>query len=221
MVGGNLLSRIVEKEVYTEREARQVCKIAFTAISYCHTKKVAHRDVKPENFLLVEEGNDTSVKLVDFAFAKKCVKENSLATLCGTAQYVAPEILNEKSPGYDQRCDNWSLGVFAFVLLGGYPPFEGVTGDLAGEIKSANYKFHDEYWTDVSSSAKNMIKSLLIVDPKKRATAAEALACEWMASEEEQLVLRDLSAVQSKMNEKFAAKNKVKMAVQTVSWSVL
>ena len=53
MKGGNLLSRIVDKEVYTEREARQVCKIAFTAINYCHRKRVAHRDVKPENFLLV------------------------------------------------------------------------------------------------------------------------------------------------------------------------
>ena len=53
MKGGNLLSRIVEKEVYTEREARQVCKMAFTAIDYCHKKKVAHRDIKPENFLLV------------------------------------------------------------------------------------------------------------------------------------------------------------------------
>ena len=53
MTGGSLLNRIVEKEVYSEREARQVCKIAFTAIDYCHKKKVAHRDIKPENFLLV------------------------------------------------------------------------------------------------------------------------------------------------------------------------
>lgn len=53
MRGGNLLARIVEKEVYTEKEARQVCRIAFTAIDYCHRKKVAHRDIKPENFLLV------------------------------------------------------------------------------------------------------------------------------------------------------------------------
>mmetsp|Transcript_44514 Transcript_44514/g.107258 ORF Transcript_44514/g.107258 Transcript_44514/m.107258 type:complete len:1230 (-) Transcript_44514:3643-7332(-) len=216
MTGGNLLSRIVEKEVYTEREAQQVCKIAFTAINYCHMKKVAHRDVKPENFLLVEEGDDTSVKLADFAFAKRCVKENSLLTLCGTAQYVAPEILDEHSAGYDQRCDNWSLGVFAFVLLGGYPPFEGVTGDLANEIKNADYKFHDEYWKDVSASAKEMIRSLLVVNPKKRATASDALACEWMASEEEQLVLRDLSTVQSQINDKVEPKNKVKMAVQTI-----
>ncbi|KAL3945402.1 MAG: hypothetical protein SGBAC_000535 [Bacillariaceae sp.] len=215
MTGGNLLSRIVEKEVYTEREAQQVCKIAFTAINYCHNKKVAHRDVKPENFLLVEEGDDTSVKLADFAFAKKCAKKNSLMTLCGTAQYVAPEILDENSAGYDQRCDNWSLGVFAFVLLGGYPPFEGVTGDLANEIKTADYKFHDEYWKDVSSSAKDMIKSLLVVDTQQRATASDALSCEWMASEGEKLVLQDLSTVQSQMKDKLGAKNKVKMAVQT------
>jgi serine/threonine protein kinase len=53
MKGGDLLSRIVDKEVYTEREARGVCKILFEAIHYCHEKKVAHRDIKPENLLLV------------------------------------------------------------------------------------------------------------------------------------------------------------------------
>jgi serine/threonine protein kinase len=53
MKGGDLLSRIVDKEVYTEREARGVCKILFQAIDYCHKKRVAHRDIKPENLLLV------------------------------------------------------------------------------------------------------------------------------------------------------------------------
>ena len=53
MKGGDLLSRIVEKEVYTEREARGVCKILFEALLYCHQKRVAHRDIKPENLLLV------------------------------------------------------------------------------------------------------------------------------------------------------------------------
>lgn len=63
MKGGNLLSRIVEKEVYTEREARQVCRIAFTAIDYCHKKKVAHRDIKPENFLLVVRRDKRKTRL--------------------------------------------------------------------------------------------------------------------------------------------------------------
>lgn len=53
MRGGELLQRIAEKEVYTEREARQVCKILFDAIDYCHKKRIAHRDIKPENLLLV------------------------------------------------------------------------------------------------------------------------------------------------------------------------
>ena len=53
MKGGELLERIAEKEVYTEREARQVCKIMFDAIDYCHKKNIAHRDIKPENLLLV------------------------------------------------------------------------------------------------------------------------------------------------------------------------
>jgi serine/threonine protein kinase len=53
MKGGDLLSRIVDKEVYTEREARGVCKILFEAVLYCHHKRVAHRDIKPENLLLV------------------------------------------------------------------------------------------------------------------------------------------------------------------------
>lgn len=216
MKGGNLLSRIVDKEVYTEREARQVCKIAFTAINYCHRKRVAHRDVKPENFLLVEEGDDTSVKLVDFAFAKKVQKNKPLTTLCGTAQYVAPEILKQSDQGYDHRCDLWSLGVFTYVLLGGYPPFEGVQMNLATEISQGLYEFHDEYWSDISASAKDMISSLLVVQPEKRMTAGLALSCDWMAADDEQLLLRDLSRAQNSIRTNMQPKTKVKMAVQAI-----
>lgn len=66
MKGGELLQRIVDKEVYTEREARQTCKILFEAIDYCHKKKIAHRDIKPDNLLLVEKDDDTSIKIADF-----------------------------------------------------------------------------------------------------------------------------------------------------------
>lgn len=196
MCGGTLLNRIVEKEVYNEREARQVCRIAFTAIDYCHRKKVAHRDIKPENFLLVEAGDDTSVKIAEFGFAKKVTHENSLKTLCGTAHYVAPEILDRTVTGYDQRCDVWSLGVFAYVLLGGYPPFEGVMEDLADEITKGEFEFHDEYWSDISESAKDMISSMLVVDPKKRVSASQVLRCQWMGMEDENLIAKDLTKAQ-------------------------
>jgi serine/threonine protein kinase len=216
MKGGNLLARIVEKEVYTEREARQVCKIAFMAINYCHKKKVAIRDIKPENFLLVEEGDDTSVKIVDFAFAKKVTHENCLKTLCGTAQYVAPEILDTNVQGYDHRCDIWSLGVFAYVLLGGYPPFEGILEDLAKEIMRGYYEFHEEYWSEISDSAKQMIAAMLVVNPAERISAADALSCKWMEAEEEQLILRDLTGAQESIRKTLQPTEKVKMAVTAI-----
>ena len=216
MKGGNLLSRIVEKEVYTEREARQVCKTVFTAIDYCHKKKVAHRDIKPQNVFLHEEGDDTSVRVANFGFSKRVTHENSLKTLCGTANYVAPEILDNQCPGYDQRCDIWSLGVFTYVLLGGYPPFEGVHENLAVEIMRGQYVFDEEYWGEISDSSKRMISAMLQVDPTKRITLSKALSCKWMEMEEERLVLRDLSTAQNSIRETLKPVAKVKAAVNAI-----
>jgi serine/threonine protein kinase len=211
--GGNILSRIVEKEVYTEREARQVCKFALTALNYCHRKKVAHRDIKPENFVLIDEGDDTTVKLVDFAFAKKVSHDKCLKTLCGTPQYVAPEIISNNGQGYDFRCDIWSLGVFAYLLLGGYPPFEGILDTLETEITRGYYEFHDEYWSEISDEAKAMIRTMLLVNPDERASASEALSCSWMEVEEEQLIIRDLTGAQESIRKTLQPISKTKMAV--------
>jgi serine/threonine protein kinase len=211
--GGNILSRIVEKEVYTEREARQVCKVALVALNYCHRKKVAHRDIKPENFVLVDEGDDTSIKLVDFGFAKKVTRLNCLKTLCGTPQYVAPEIISNKGQGYDFKCDIWSLGVLTYLLLGGYPPFEGILDSLANEITRGYYEFHEEYWSEISDEAKLMIRSMLLVNPAERASASEALSCSWMEVEEEQLIVRDLTGAQESIRKTLQPTSKVKMAV--------
>ena len=120
-----------------------------------------------------------------------------MKTICGTAQYVAPEILDSRNKGYDQRCDIWSLGVLSYVLLGGYPPFEGVLEDLAKEIMSGYFEYHDEYWSDISVSAKEMISSMLVVNPERRITASEALSCRWMEMEDETLVVKDLSRTQA------------------------
>jgi serine/threonine protein kinase len=76
MKGGDLLSRIVDKEVYTEREARGVCKILFEAILYCHQKRVAHRDIKPENLLLVVSNDITIQRIVGLALFFLCTFSN-------------------------------------------------------------------------------------------------------------------------------------------------
>jgi serine/threonine protein kinase len=215
MKGGELLRRIVDKEVYTEREARAVCRILFSAIDYCHKFKIAHRDLKPENLLLQDVSDDTSIKIADFGFAKRVRKPNSLTTLCGTANYIAPEVLDLTSPGYDERADIWSCGVIMYVLLGGYQPFQGPIEELANKIQRGEYKFHNEYWMYTSPSAKNLISSCLRVNPNDRITADEALASDWMNTDEETLTGNDLTVAQHKIREGLPI-DKLKGAVYTV-----
>lgn len=204
MRGGDLLTRISDKEVYTEREARKTCKILFEAMDYIHKKKIAHRDIKPENVLMVEQDDDTSIKIADFGFAKRVPAPNSLRTLCGTAQYVAPEVLDLQSSGYDQRSDMWSVGVVVYILLGGYAPFEGPVQELARAICRADYCFHEKYWSDISDAAKEMISCLLQIDPDERYSADDALQCKWMTMEEEALMVTDLSAAKEGIQKRAA-----------------
>lgn len=214
MAGGQLLRKIAEKEVYTEREARSVCKILFSAVDYCHKMKIAHRDLKPDNLLLMDEKDDTSIKIADFGFARRVTKPNSLTTLCGTAQYIAPEVLT--SEGYDQRADMWSAGVIVYILLGGYAPFEGSIEELASVIQRGAYTFHDEYWKYTSTSAKDLISSCLQVNPHLRYTAEEALESDWMTAEAETLIGNDLSVTQDQMRKTMRPVDKLKGAVHTV-----
>jgi serine/threonine protein kinase len=200
--GGDLLDRVTEKEFYTEREARKTCNILFQAMDYIHKKKIAHRDIKPENVLLVNRDDDTTIKIADFGFAKRVIKPNCLRTLCGTAQYVAPEVLDLHSPGYDQRADMWSVGVVTYILLGGYAPFDGPVHELANVICKGEYEFHEKYWGDISDAAKTMIRNLLQVDPEKRYSAELALQCPWMIVEEESLAVKDLSSAQEELKKK-------------------
>jgi len=158
---------------------------------------VAHRDIKPENVLMVNPDDDATIKIADFGFAKRVPKPNCLRTLCGTAQYVAPEVLDLQSPGYDQRADMWSVGVVVYILLGGYAPFEGPVQELARAICKGEYCFHDKYWHDISDEAKNMICNLLQIDVNCRLSAEEALQCPWMIIEEEELTIKDLSGAQT------------------------
>ena len=143
--------------------------------------------------------DDTSIKIADFGFAKKVTKKKCLSTLCGTAAYVAPEVLDLKAKGYDERADMWSIGVVTYILLGGYAPFEGPLEELAVKILKGEYEFDDAYWDHISHDAKGLISSLLQVDPEKRITAEEALQSDWMAAEEETLTVNDLSSAQSQI----------------------
>lgn len=214
MMGGELFDRIVQKSYYNEKEARDVCKILFDAMLYCHKHKVAHRDLKPENLLLTSESDDSDIKIADFGFAKKVKAPNSLTTQCGTPGYVAPEILEGKP--YDTQADMWSLGVIVYILLGGYPPFiEQNQRELFRKIRKGQYEFHEEYWGQVSDDAKNMISKLLTVSPTQRYDAQGAMNNGWIRADDKKLAAQNLGVNLEQMK-KFNAKRKFKAAVKTV-----
>merc|ERR1719446_1112885 len=85
------------------------------ALGYLHHHNIAYRDIKPENLLIDEEGH---LRLTDFGFAK--VIRDRTFTLCGTPEYLAPEII--QNIGYGISSDWWALGILTFELLAGYPP---------------------------------------------------------------------------------------------------
>jgi len=180
MKGGDMLERLCDVEVFDEVDGRKISRRLLDAIFYCHKKHVCHRDIKPENILMSSKESNTMIKLADFGCAKRFDPGMSLYTLCGSPQYVAPELYTHDGYGYDERCDLWSIGAVIFVILGGYAPFDGDDNELPENICKGHFEFHEQYWSGISEPPRDVIRSLLQVDLCKRATLREVLDSEWL-----------------------------------------
>ncbi|XP_078599628.1 serine/threonine-protein kinase Chk2-like isoform X1 [Branchiostoma floridae x Branchiostoma japonicum] len=185
--GGELFDRVVSLGRFTEPVAKLLFYQMLVAVKYLHEQGITHRDLKPENVLLGSDEMETIIKVTDFGLSK-FVGENSLMkTLCGTPSYLAPEVLRTAGMGgYTKAVDCWSLGVILFVCLGGYPPFTDERKDmkLEEQIIRGSYQLHEKYWRGISDDAKDLIKKLLTVDPKKRFTVTQALNHPWLKDPE-------------------------------------
>jgi calcium-dependent protein kinase len=96
----------------------------------------------------------------------------------GTPYYIAPEVLDNK---YDEKCDLWSIGVILYILLCGYPPFNGANDDqIIKKVKAGKFRVDDEEWQTISDQAIDLVHKLLEYDPSKRISAAQALKHEWI-----------------------------------------
>lgn len=163
----------------------QVATMIFnlsSALTYLHEQGIVHRDIKPENLLISKQKDGSqSVKLADFGLAVEVNDDNRLYSVCGTAFYVSPEMLNES--GYDFKVDVWSTGVICFILLCGYPPFtsenESNQDELFDAILAGDFHFAPPYWSKISQHAKNLIKCMLTVDPDKRFSAEQVFKHPW------------------------------------------
>ncbi|KAB5540712.1 hypothetical protein DKX38_013686 [Salix brachista] len=175
VTGGELFDKIVNHGRMREDEARGYFHQLINAVDYCHSRGVFHRDLKPENLLLNANGN---LKVSDFglsALSQQVRDDGLLHTTCGTPNYVAPEVLNDR--GYDgATADLWSCGVILFVLLAGYLPFDDSNlMNLYRKISAA--EFTCPPW--LSFGAMKLITRILDPNPMTRITISEILVDEW------------------------------------------
>lgn len=179
--GGELFDRVVSQARFSEKQAAGAVYILLDAVSYFHKHGIVHRDIKPENILFQDTRPDAPIKIADFGFAVHSGTGETLRSLAGSPNYLAPEIV-ENQP-YGTAVDMWSLGVVTYILLCGYMPFDAPNQrDLFRRIAAGRFSFPDREWGGVSPEAKDFVASLLRVDPKARLTAEAALRHRWITT---------------------------------------
>ncbi|GAX16046.1 hypothetical protein FisN_20Hh280 [Fistulifera solaris] len=185
-LGGELFDRLDEQPDYhyTEAECARLVKQMLSAVRYLHSRGIIHRDLKLENFLFSStDATDSELKMIDFGLSKHFHFGEEQHEAVGTPYTVAPEVIRGR---YDERCDIWAIGVIAFLLLSGEPPFGGCGGPeplmtVRANILSGSYQFSPpDIWSQVSKSARDFIRELLVTDPQKRPTARSAQKHPWL-----------------------------------------
>ncbi|CEM16024.1 unnamed protein product [Vitrella brassicaformis CCMP3155] len=183
--GGDLFDRMVAVHHYSERDAALIMRQILSALHYCHINGIAHRDVKPENFLFERSDSLDNLKMIDFGLAYECRDEAGnkigMRTRAGTPYYVAPEVLRAASAAYDEKCDLWSCGVVLFMLLFGYAPFSGPNDRaILDKVLKGQADKDPVAWETISEPARDLIDRLIQSDLNKRVDAGKALKHEWI-----------------------------------------
>ncbi|XXG43599.1 hypothetical protein AAC387_Pa01g3589 [Persea americana] len=172
--GGELFTQISRDGPLTEAAARRYFQQLVSAVHYCHSKGVTHRDIKPQNILLDQEGN---LKVSDFGLSAlpELLRDGLLHTSCGTPAFTAPEVVRRK--GYDgAKADAWSCGIILYLLLAGCLPFnEANIAVMYQKMYLRDFEF--PCW--ISKSAQRVISRLLDPNPQNRITIEELIRISW------------------------------------------
>jgi len=179
--GGELFDYLTRVVAVSEKETRKIMGQIFSAVAHMHKNNVVHRDLKPENILF---DNEDRILITDFGFAVTLEPQESIKEFCGTYGYLAPETLKcymfENMPGYNREVDLWACGGILYTILVGFAPFwHRRQMQMIRNITEGKFKFGSPEWDDISELPKDLIRKLLVVDPKGRITAEQALSHPW------------------------------------------
>ncbi|KAF8624490.1 hypothetical protein AX17_007119 [Amanita inopinata Kibby_2008] len=160
--GGELFTLLRRSNRFPDPVAKFYAAEVALALHYLHGLDIVYRDLKPENILLNHDGH---IKVTDFGFAKECV--NTTWTLCGTPDYLAPEVISQQR--YNKSVDWYALGVLIYEMLSGFPPFHQPDGNHAALYEKILRGPSFMRWpTAFSDSATDLIMKLMESDPSKR-----------------------------------------------------
>jgi protein-serine/threonine kinase len=179
--GGELFFYLSQIGRFKEDAARFYASNILLALHHLHSQNILYRDLKPENVLVSHDGY---VKIADFGLSKENIfGHNEAKSICGTAEYLAPEILLNQ--GHGKASDWWSFGGIIYEMLCGEHPFEADNDDeLYSKIQHARFTMEGKGWDNISDSAKDLVRKILVVNPTDRVSASEAITHPWLVSAE-------------------------------------
>lgn len=183
---GDLFDKIQKEAPFNEYTACHIIYQVLSALVYCHSNNIVHRDIKADCILIESSETVTfhgqeiklyHIRLSDFSSSRSFNKKKKLTKKIGTSYYIAPEVLKRN---YNEKCDVWSCGVLLFILLCGKPPFWGGNDkEILDKVATRQPDFRDEEWEHVSPEGRRFVELLLQKQASNRPTSADALQNEW------------------------------------------
>ncbi|KAL9102926.1 MAG: hypothetical protein Q9163_001986 [Psora crenata] len=204
---GSVMDMVRKRKSLTLPEVRRLTVQLCGAIKYMHARNVIHRDLKMGNLFLDQEMN---LKIGDFGLAAVLVSKDEYegiynhaksrrTTLCGTPNYIAPEILEKEKGGHDHKVDIWAIGVILFAMLAGQPPFQSASqNEIYRRARSVDYVWPQEskHSNDIPEEAKDLVTRLLKVDAEERPDPDQIVGHSFF-------IMRGGDAIPAKMEEYF------------------
>jgi len=177
---GEVFEILYKEKGFSEKKAAKYIYQTTLALKHCHQHKVIHRDIKPENLLLNEKDQ---IKLADFGWATYGTGKS----VVGSVHYNSPEMLRYQT--YDHRADIWAIGILIYELLCCEQPFRGSGRNRKDKERETERMIkrcrlqENKYTRRLSKQAMNLIRRILVADPKKRPSYDQILADPWFSTQ--------------------------------------